>query len=157
MADKKTEKRGFQPSKFQLIGKYFLITVILLGQIAIIYSIISNNYEAIYSYVQTVIPEEVAEHELGELIVNPAQTNGHRYLLVKLSLELVDGDAVEAVTSHRSKVRNNLIEYLSAQPVSELQGPKDKENLRLELVKIINNSIGQRSVRNLYYSKYVMQ
>lgn len=155
MAEEK--KKTFKALKFRRVGKYFLIVLVLAGQGTLAYTLVAKNYEQIHHYVNSFIPQESGKFQLEDIIVNPADTNGQRYLLVELSLELVNKRDVELVEEHRSKVRNDLIKYLSARSVSELQGIKGKEDLRIELVKIINKAIGKRSVRNLYYSKYVMQ
>ncbi|NGP87393.1 flagellar basal body-associated FliL family protein [Fodinibius halophilus] len=152
-----SKKRKAKASKFRTIGKYFLIVLLIGGQAFLSYYIISNNYEAIYSYIDGFFPPESGEYQLEQIIVNPANTNGKRYFLVKLSLELVKKEEVMLIKENKSKIRNDLIKYLSARSVSELQGIEGKEELRFELVQIINQAIGKRSVRNLYYSKYVMQ
>ena len=160
MAKKKSsvkDKKKSKQSIFQRFGKYFLILFLVLGQVFVAYSIINKNYDSIYSYTQSLIPEERGKIELKEIIVNPADTNGQRYLLIQFSLELGSKDDQALIENNRSKVRNNIINYLSGKTVSELQGVKGKEDLRVELIQLINNAIGSRSVRNLYYSKYVMQ
>jgi flagellar FliL protein len=154
MADKKKKSKQ---SIFLRYGKYFLILFLVLGQVIVAYSLINENYDAIYSYTKSLIPEDRGKIELEEIIVNPAGTNGQRYLLVQFSLELDDKDDQQLIKENRSKVRNNIIKYLSSQTVSELQGIKGKEDLRAELIQLINQAIDSRSVRNLYYSKYVMQ
>lgn len=153
--DKK--KRKSRRAIFQKFGKYFLMILILIGQTFFAYTIVAQNYESIYGYVDSLLPQETMEYQLEEIIVNPADTNGQRYLLVQLSLELVNEEVVKDVEEYKSKIRNNLIKYLSSRSVDKLQGSESKEEIRLDLVKIINNAIGSRSVRNLYYSKYVMQ
>lgn len=151
------KKKKSRTSKFQLLGKYFLIVLVVAGQAYLAYTVIDNNYDSIYGYLQSLNSSETGKYELEEIIVNPANTNGKRYLLVELSLELVEKEDVQLVEENKSKIRNNLIKYLSARSVPELQGIKGKEDLRIELVNIINDAMGARSVRNLYYSKYVMQ
>ncbi len=143
--------------KFQHLGKYFLFVLLLIIQSFVAYTIVERNYESIYSYTTSFFPTESGKYELEQIIVNPADTNGQRYLLVELSLELVDKEDEQLIEANISKIRNNLIEYLSSRSVSQLEGIEKKENLRLELVSIINSTIERRSVRNLYYSKYVMQ
>lgn len=151
------KKISNKPSKFRRIGKYFLIVVLILGQAFVAYSVINKNYDAIYRFTESFMSEEPGKFELEEIIVNPANTNGQRYLLVQLSLELVNKKDQSLIEENRSKIRNNLIKHLSGKTVSELQGVDGKENLRYDLIKIINSSVDSRSVRNLYYSKYVMQ
>lgn len=151
------KKRKFKASKFRALGKYFLIGLVLVGQVFIAYTVVEENYEAIYSYIQSFSPPEMGKYNLDEIIVNPANTNGRRFLLIEISLELVDKEDVKLIEENKSKIRNNLIQFLSSRSVSELQGVEEKEYLRRELMNIINEAIGRRSVHNLYYSKYVMQ
>jgi len=153
----KDKKRKSKASKFRSLGKYFLIGLVLAGQLFIAYTVVEKNYEAIYSYLQSFSPPEMGKYNLDEIIVNPANTNGRRFLLIEISLELVDKEDVKLIEENKSKIRNNLIQFLSSRSVSELQGVEEKEYLRRELMNIINEAIGRRSVHNLYYSKYVMQ
>lgn len=163
MADNKQKssaserKRKHKLSKFQSIGKYFLIILFAVGQMFIAYLVVANNYDAIYGYVKSLTPPEQGKYELEDIIVNPADTNGQRYLLVRISLELVDEEHISLIEENESKVRNYIISYLSARSVQELQGSREKEEVRIGLIKVINNAIDSHSVRNLYYSKYVMQ
>lgn len=158
MAAKKSKKnKGSRVSKFRRLGKYFLILFVIFGQIFLAYTIVDKNYDRIYSVVNGYYFREPGNYQLEKLVTNPADTNGQRYLLVEISLELVSKDDIELVKENKSKIRHDLIEYLSSRPVDQLEGIKEKEDIRVELVKIINNAIGIRSVRNLYYSKYVMQ
>ncbi len=151
------EKKKSKQSIFRQYGKYFLILFLVLGQAVVAYSVVDKNYDAIYSYAQSLIPENSGKIDMDEIIINPADTNGQRYLLVQFSVELDDMDDQELFEEHRSEVRNNIIKYLSGKTVSELQGIQDKEDLRVELIQLINSTMDSRSVRNLYYSKYVMQ
>jgi flagellar basal body-associated protein FliL len=70
---------------------------------------------------------------------------------------MINKREIKRVEENESKIKNDLIEYLSSQPVAELEGAKSKDELRMELISVVNNALGVRSVRNLYYSKYVMQ
>lgn len=151
------EKKKLEKSNFRSYGKYFLILLLLVGQAFLAYSAVNRNYENIYDFLDSFSSNETGHYTLKEIVVNPANTNGQRFLLVKLSLELASKEDVKAIKEEESEIRNDIISHLSAKTVDELQGVKDKEKLRLELIKIINNAISSRSVRNLYYSKYVMQ
>ncbi len=158
---RKSGKKG--PVKIRTIGKYFLILLVLAGQGFLAYSIVDKYYAPVYKTVhetlnnKTKSPEDFGTYQMEELVVNPAQTNGKRYLLVEISLELEDKEHVPLLESNNMKLKQDMIEALSARTVPELSHVEGRENLREELSKIINTSIGVRSVRNLYFTKYVMQ
>lgn len=156
-ASEKNQESQPKALKFQRAGKYFLFALLLAVQALIAYTIVEKNYVSVYAYANSFYPQETGIYNLEQIIINPANTNGHRYLLVELSLELADREDEKLIETRKSKIRNDLIEYLSSLNVHELQGTDTKENLRFELIGIINNAIERRSVCNLYYSKYVMQ
>lgn len=151
------EKSESKASKFQPFGKYFLIILMVLGQGYLAYSFVDGNYEEIYSTIDSFTAAEPGTYQLEKLVVNPAGTNGHRYLLVELSLELASMDDVEVLKTKKQKIRHNLIQFLSSQTVQQLESFKRNKQLRQELISIINTAIGGHSVRNLYYTRYVMQ
>ena len=151
------KKKILKASKFRSIGKYFLIVLVVALQGLLAYKIVAKNYGSIYRYGHSFIPRKPGQFQMDKIIVNPADTDGERYLLVQMSLELANKDDEALVKKNNAKIRNDLIRYLSSQTIPQLQGVEGKEYLRAKLVKIINRDIGKRSVRNLYYTKYVMQ
>lgn len=162
MAAKKSKKNsrksiGSKASKFRLLGKYFLIVLVLCGQGFLAYIVVDKNYEQIYSVVNGFYFQEPGTYQLEKIVTNVAGTNARRYLLVEISLELVSKDDVKLIEKSKLQIRHSLIEYLSTRTVDQLEGVKKRERLRVDLVKIINNAIGIRSVRNLYYTRFIMQ
>ncbi|MDR8394246.1 flagellar basal body-associated FliL family protein [Aliifodinibius sp. S!AR15-10] len=157
MAKKSKDKNKSKASKFRTVGKYFLIILIFLGQAYLAYAIVDKNYEKTYQFIHELNSSGIGHFTFEKLIVNPAGTNGQRYLLVEITLETVNKEHVSQIQQNRSKIRHDMIEYLSSRTVDELEGLKEKEKLRLGLIRTINNALGLRSVRNLYYTKYVMQ
>ena len=93
---------------------------------------------------------------MDQLVVNPENTNGRRYLMVEISLEL-NVEHIPLMETTNPRVRQELIETFSRRTVSQLTTPKERDLLRKEAVEIINSSIGETSVQNLYFTKYVLQ
>lgn len=153
--DKKSASKS--KSKFLSIGKYFLILLVLGAQGYGAYGIVNANYEKIYGFFDSFKSDHSGSYQMEELIVNPAETNGQRYLMVQISLELKDKDDTELIDKNKMKIRHDLIEFLSSRTVDQLIHFEQRELLRKEMVDIINDAVGKRSVRNLYYTKYVMQ
>lgn len=144
-------------SNFLRYGKYFLILIILSVQGLIAYQIIDSYYEDIYTFIEGYMPDPYGTYNMGELIVNPSETNGQRYLLVEISFKLQHKKHVELVKAQELKIKHNMNEALSSRTVEELVSYDTREILRKELAEIVNKAIGIRSVRNLYYNKYVLQ
>lgn len=159
-ADKKTktkESKGKKaPSKVVTIGKYFLLVLILAGQSYLAYVIVDAYYPSLYAKMNAEEPPELTTYMMEQLVVNPANTNGRRYLMLEISLEL-ELEHLPLLETNNPKVKQEMIEVLSSRTVSQLTTSEEREKLRGELSEIINLSIGENSVRNLYFTKYVLQ
>lgn len=153
----KTKTGKNKGSKFLLLGKYFLIILVFAAQGFLAYTIVDKNYAQIYSLISSYIPDNYGTYQFEELIVNPSGTNGKRYLLVEISVKLQDEKHIELVDKNKERIKHNMNEALSSRTVDELIQFEKREILRRELAEIVNSAIEIRSVRNLYYNKYVMQ
>lgn len=158
--NKKEKKAGGKsktpPKKLIIIGKIFLLVLILTGQAYLAYVIVDKYYPSIYVKMNTEDPPEIGTYQMDQLVVNPANTNGRRYLMVEISLEL-NVEHIPLMETTNPRVRQELIETFSRRTVSQLTTPKERDLLRKEVVEIINSSIGETSVQNLYFTKYVLQ
>ncbi len=161
MSDKKSDnnsrKSRFERLNFLAIGKYFLLLVIIAGMALAAYKIIDRNYEKIYLFIETIGEGETVTYQMDELIVNPAGTQGKRFLVVELSVELPNESYIERFDKNKQEIRHHMNESLSARTVDQLITFEEREILRRELAGIIDRSLGEHSVRNLYYTRYVMQ
>ena len=164
MAEKKKEtkeKKGADkgkkaPNKLVAIGKIFLLVLILAGQAYLAYVIVDKYYPGIYAKMNEEEPPEMGTYLMEQLVVNPANTNGRRYLMVEISLEM-NVEHIPMMETSNPKVKQELIEAFSRRTVSELTTPTERDKLRQEVTDIINSSIGETSVQNLYFTKYVLQ
>lgn len=152
--EKKPEKVG---SKFLNYGKYFLFVVLFSLQALIAYAIVDKNYTSIYTLVNTESNTDFVVYKMEELIVNPAGSQGQRFLVVELSMELGNSEHIELIDHNSQKLKHNMNEALASRTVDQLLQFSEREKLRYELKNIVNREIGEDSVRNLYYTKYIMQ
>jgi|SRR5690554_4759451 len=160
MAKKEQKTKKAKPAKalkFLTIGKYFLIFILLLGQGILAYAIVDKYYPAVYEKMNAKTPEDIGYYQMEELVVNPANTNGKRYLLVEISMEIDDIKHIPLLEKNQMKLKQEIIETLSVRTISELIKVQGREELRSEIIDLINSTIGVQTVRNLYFTKYVMQ
>jgi len=153
---KEKNKSKKVPKKFATIGKFFLLVLILAGQAYLAYVIVDKYYPSIYAKMNEEEPPEIGTYLMEQLVVNPANTNGRRYLMVEISLEL-NVEHIPMMESNNPKVKQELIEAFSRRTVSQLTTAEERDLLREEVLEIINSSLGETSVQNLYFTKYVLQ
>lgn len=102
-------------------------------------------------------PREMGEvYMLDDIVVNPAHTQGLRYLITTMALELGGADA-ETIEKKEPLIRDQVITLLSGKRVEELVDMSQREHIREELLAAINGQLGRAKVRKLYFVKYVLQ
>lgn len=163
MAEKKDPKNKPEKKKrstnplFLLLGKIFLFLILIGGQAVLAYKVVDWNYADIYRSMNEESPDDIGIYELEALVVNPANTYGKRYLMVEISLELANKEHIPLLEANSMKLKQGLLDALSARTVDQLVDTSLRSEIRQELSDIINETIEVPSVRNLYFTKYVMQ
>lgn len=154
--DEPAEKKG---SKVASLGKYFLIVVIIIGQGIGAYFLIDRFYPKVYAQMNDEPPVEqvFGMYELGSIIVNPANTNGKRILMVEISLELNKEGLYPIIEGLEPKIKQQINDYLSAMNTQQLINVYDRDVIRANLKDLVNSVVGENSVRDLYFVRYVMQ
>ena len=154
--DDPAEKKG---SKVASLGKYFLIVVIIIGQGIGAYFLIDRFYPKVYAQMNDEPPVEqvFGMYELGSIIVNPANTNGKRILMVEISLELNKEGLYPIIEGLEPKIKQQINDYLSAMNTQQLINVYDRDVIRANLKDLVNSVVGENSVRDLYFVRYVMQ
>ncbi|MEA2062227.1 MAG: flagellar basal body-associated FliL family protein [Gemmatimonadota bacterium] len=105
--------------------------------------------------------------KVEDIIVNPAETQGQRYLSVSV-VYYVPEELKEAMGEFEDEVRSAIIEVISEKRLDELDEPADRQILRGLIVARLNNTIKRNfsekfktkeefSIPRLVFSKYTLQ
>ncbi|KPP96480.1 MAG: flagellar basal body-associated protein FliL [Bacteroidetes bacterium HLUCCA01] len=144
-------------SKFLAFGKYFLLLAAVVFQIGAAYTLVDENYERIYVSVFGGLPDFSAEYPMEDIVVNPARSNGQRFLVIGMSLELYHHDHIPLLERNLTNIKENLMRIAASRSVNELVAFEEREVMREEMINEINEITGVSSVRNLYFTRYIMQ
>jgi flagellar basal body-associated protein FliL len=96
-------------------------------------------------------------YEVDNMIVNPAKSQGSRYLMVNVGFE---SDVEEVLTELENKevvVRDRVIKLLGEFTVPELSNIDQRPFLKDTLRTSVNQVLQKGSVRRLYFTQYVLQ
>lgn len=96
-------------------------------------------------------------YEVDNMIVNPAESQGSRYLMVNVGFE---SNAEEVLTELENKevvVRDRVIKLLGEFTVPELSDIDQRAFLKDTLRTSVNQVLQKGSVRRLYFTQYVLQ
>ncbi len=95
--------------------------------------------------------------QLDPFIVNLADPTGHRYLRAKITLEFRNDEAFQKANERIPQINDAIIMVLSSKTVEEMLSPEGKLELRLELIRKLNDLLGPNSVKNIYFTQFVVQ
>ncbi|MGI9625696.1 MAG: flagellar basal body-associated FliL family protein [Longimicrobiales bacterium] len=96
-------------------------------------------------------------HLVDNIVVNPAGSNGTRYLLASVAFETADGSFDDVITARDLEIRDGLIRVLGMKSVGQLTDYAFREELVLELQASIESVLGANTVQRIYLPQYVIQ
>ena len=95
--------------------------------------------------------------ELEPLIVNVAGSGTGRFLRVTMHLEVRKPESVPEVEAALVPIRSKLLIFFSQLDPSRIQDGEGKEAVREELVDAVNEVLGARVIRRVFYTEFVAQ
>jgi flagellar FliL protein len=95
-------------------------------------------------------------HVIENLVVNPAGTEGRRFLLVSMALEPADGD-VGRLETLEPELRAVVIPILAARSVEELLDLSRREELTTEVSEALDEVVGGDGLRRVLFPQFVVQ
>ncbi len=101
--------------------------------------------------------EEAVVYKVENLVLNPAQSGGTRFLVATLALEVADEAASEAMKPRDAEVRDAILRILGAKTVNQLADMTGREALKTELRTAVDSIFGEHTVSAVYLPQFVIQ
>lgn len=92
-----------------------------------------------------------------DMIVNPAGTNGLRFLLTTIGLEVTSEATVQELTRRTVQVHDDIINILTSKTLPELDDVSARDSLKVEIKRSVNTDLTTGEVLNVYFSKFIIQ
>jgi flagellar basal body-associated protein FliL len=92
-----------------------------------------------------------------DLVVNPAGTNGLRFLLATIGLEVTSEETVKELEKRDVQIHDSIIGILTSRTLPELDDPSLRDSLKIEIKEGINKDLTTGKVLNVYFSKFIIQ
>ncbi len=153
------------PTKWGLI--IGLIGVQIVLAFALVYFLILPRlYPQSEAEEQAEKQEEVKENKskdvgviitISDLTVNPKDSYGRRFAVFEIALEVPDEEAKGKVDKYKPMVVDQILQYLRSRTVAELTVALDIEQMKSELIDIVNQTVGEKVVTNLYFTRFVLE
>ncbi len=95
--------------------------------------------------------------DFDPVIVNLLDPTGKRYLQIKMSIEVAYKKDEAEIKKKEPIVKDVILQTLSGKTVEEVIVPDAKEKIKLELLKKINETLGDELVLNIYITQYIVE
>lgn len=92
-----------------------------------------------------------------DLIINPAATNGQRYLLSTIAFNLSSDEAMKSLEKKEMALRDILNSILTSKTMDQLIDVTKRESLREEIAVKAQTLVDRGKLRSVYFSKYIIQ
>ena len=90
-------------------------------------------------------------------IVNLLDNQGERYLKIVMQLEISDQTVVAELEQLKPKLRDNVLDLLTAKTYSELIDIGGKQRLRDEIAMRLNSYLTKGKIVKVYFTDFVIQ
>lgn len=155
-SDVKKERKG-------IILKIVIIPLTLVIQAAAAYFIvfnflIENPEKSVKSESKEPKRETVGLFwEIKEFVINPAGTQGRRFLVLEMGFETYSSKLIEEAEGKRIWIWDAVMHLLVKKTPDELLDFTKREGIKAEILEAVNGKLKNGNFENLYFLKYIMQ
>jgi flagellar FliL protein len=94
---------------------------------------------------------------IEDIICNPAETNGKILVLTSLGFELNDAESKKKMEEKTIILKDIIINNISRKTVSELTNVAKRDSLKIQIIQNIESKIPNVKIKELYFSKFIIQ
>jgi flagellar protein FliL len=102
-------------------------------------------------------PAAAVVHAIENLVLNPAESGGTRFLMVTATFELKDSDADRIMKEHEAEVRDNILALLGRKSVNELTDITLRDGIKREVLAAVAPLFPKGAVRKVFFPQFVIQ
>jgi flagellar protein FliL len=100
---------------------------------------------------------EAKIYVVKDLIVNPAGTNGTRFLLTTVGFEVTTAEALKELEAKDVMVRDALNTILTSKELTTIVNIEGRESIRKEIETKVGGILRGGALTNVYFSKFIIQ
>jgi flagellar protein FliL len=133
-----------------------VLVVLGAGTIGVLYF---YNHSGSAKKAETVAPRPIVGTlwSIEPFIVNLADNQGERYLKLVMQMEVSDLTVSPQLDQLKPKLRDNILDLLTAKTYTELMETGGKQRLRDEIVIRLNSFLTKGKIVRVYFTEFVIQ
>ena len=98
-----------------------------------------------------------AVYQIDNLVLNPAQSGGTRFLMLTVAFDLKDAAAVEQMKVRDAEVRDAILTVIGSKTVEQLVDISARNALKGELRNSVGQLFSKGAVKQIYLPQFVIQ
>ena len=98
-----------------------------------------------------------AVHSIENIVINPAQSNGTRFLMASVGFGLTDAHGAEMMKLRDAEIRDVVVRVLGARTVAELADLPTRDAIKAEMREKVIAVVGEHALVDVYFSQFVIQ
>lgn len=98
-----------------------------------------------------------AVHTLDNVIVNPAQSGGTRFLMASVAFGLADSLSAERLSTRDAETRDIVVGVLSSRNVGQLSDINQRSTIKEEIRAAVAELVGEHALVDIYFPQFVIQ
>lgn len=102
-------------------------------------------------------PVESALFQVENFVVNPAGTEGTRFLMLSMAVEVADSAVVARMRTREPEIRDTMVRVVGRRTVRELADVSLREELAGDLRAALDSLFGSGTVERLFLPQFVIQ
>lgn len=110
-----------------------------------------------YIYDEAVFKDKPVTYSLEPFTVNLSDPDDSRIVQIKVTLEMLDEDGFEEVVSMGAHARDTIVHILNGKEFPELQTIQGKLFLKDEITVALNKQLKRSFIKDVYFSRFVLQ
>jgi flagellar basal body-associated protein FliL len=96
-------------------------------------------------------------HAIENLVLNPAGSNGTRFLMCTATFQLKDAGTEQLMKEHEAEVRDHILALLGKKSVEELTDITQRERIKTETLNAIAPLFPKGAVLKVFFPQFVIQ
>jgi flagellar FliL protein len=101
--------------------------------------------------------ESLVSHNIENIVLNPAGTNGQRFLMVTAAFQLKDASVDALMKEHEAEIRDHMLALLSKKTVEELTDPAMRDPIKKEVLDAVAPMFPKGTVLKVLFTQFVVQ
>jgi flagellar FliL protein len=96
-------------------------------------------------------------YQIDNLVLNPAGTEGTRFLMATVAVQVPDEAAMALLKERDLELRDAVLRVLGTKSVEELADVSRRDSLKVELFGVLSKQLPAKTVREIYLPQFVIQ